>query len=65
MRHGTPFLFGQVEEVRPAQQSSDRYCYSTDSQKSTSNLSCCYKEATYELGQVCLLAMATIRAVVM
>lgn len=62
MRHGTPFLFGQVEEVGPAQPAGDRYCYSTDSQKSTTHLGCSYKEATYELGQVCQLTVATIKS---
>ena len=61
MRHGTPFLLGQGEELEPVHLAGDRYCYSTDSQKSTSNLGCSYNVATYELGQVCQPAVATER----
>ena len=53
MRHGTPYLFGQSEDLALfTQATADRCCYSSDSQKSSNHLAWPYSVATYELGQV-------------
>ena len=64
MRHGTPYLFDQGEDqVLLNQATGDRCCYSSDSQKSSSNLASSYSVATYELGQVIISAIGQGRQI--